>query len=68
MVVKTLPRPTGGYTAAIEFHDGRLLIQFPLFGSAEAAREWAEQWVRDAIAAHTRRLAEAGRNLQLVEA
>jgi hypothetical protein len=67
MVVNTLPCSAGGFTASVEFHDGRMLLQFPHFRTAEAAKAFGEAWIRDALAAHARRLAADQRHLQLVE-
>jgi hypothetical protein len=67
MVVNTLPCPAGDFAAAVEFHDGRMLVPFPRFRTAEAAQAWGEAWIRDALAAHARRLAADQRHLQLVE-
>jgi hypothetical protein len=65
--IKTLPCPAGGYTTVVEFHDGRMLLQFPHFRTAEAAQAWGEAWMRDALAAHARQLAADRQHLQLVE-
>lgn len=67
MIVVALQNTTGGYTAAVEFHDGRLLVQWPHFRTREAAEAFATQWIRDAIATHTRREVAAGRTLTLIE-
>jgi hypothetical protein len=67
MKVITLPNTTGGFTAAVEFHDGRLLVQFPIFRTADAAEAWGRAWIREAVAAHARALAAAGQHIRAVE-
>jgi hypothetical protein len=68
MVVQTLPNSAGGYTAAIKFHDDRMLVQWPVFSTEGEARAYGERWVRAEQASHARHLAEAGRHIQAVEA
>jgi hypothetical protein len=67
MQVKALANSGGGYTAVIEFHDGRLLVQWPHFRTEAEAEAFAAQWIRDAVAAHTRREVAAGHHLTLLE-
>jgi hypothetical protein len=67
MMVQTLPNTGGGYNAAIQFHDGRQLVQFRTFRTADQARDYGEAWIREAVAAYARTLAETGRHIQPVE-
>lgn len=69
MTPEALPNPAGGYTALVQFHNDRWLTpSWAVFATAAEAREVAAQWIRDAIAAHARSLADAGPHLRLVDA
>jgi hypothetical protein len=68
MIPTTLQSPSGGFLAAVRFHDGRLLTPvYTAFDSVESAYAFAEGWIAQAIRSHIQALTATGDRLRLVE-